>query len=62
MNGRVEPGAARAAWRRASRSTAIAYGPIRATLDRQQGDNAWLTISLAEGKNREIRRVCEHLG
>jgi 23S rRNA pseudouridine2605 synthase len=40
----------------------VAYGPIRATLDRQQGDNAWLTIGLTEGKNREIRRVCEHLG
>ena len=33
-----------------------------ATLDRQQGDNAWLTVSLQEGKNRELRRVFEHLG
>lgn len=40
----------------------IRYGPIRATLDRQQGENAWLTMSLAEGRNREIRRVCQHLG
>src|SRR5690606_25115888 len=40
----------------------VKYGAIRATLDRQQGDNAWLTMSLAEGKNREVRRVCEHLG
>ena len=40
----------------------VTYGEIRARLDRQQGDNAWLTISLAEGENREIRRVCEHLG
>jgi len=40
----------------------VAYGEIRARLDRQQGDNAWLTLSLAEGRNREIRRVCEHLG
>lgn len=39
----------------------IAYGPIRATLDRQQGANAWLTLSLHEGKNREVRRVLEHL-
>jgi 23S rRNA pseudouridine2605 synthase len=38
------------------------YGPIAAHLDSQQGANAWLTMSLAEGKNREIRRVCEHLG
>ena len=40
----------------------VHYGAIRASLDRQQGDNAWLTMSIAEGKNREIRRVCEHLG
>jgi 23S rRNA pseudouridine2605 synthase len=40
----------------------VAYGPIKATLDRQQGANAWLTVSLKEGKNREIRRVMDHLG
>jgi len=40
----------------------IAYGPIRAQLDRQQGSNAWITLSLQEGKNREVRRVLEHLG
>jgi 23S rRNA pseudouridine2605 synthase len=41
----------------------IAYGPIRASLDRtQDSSNAWLTMSLHEGKNREIRRVMEHLG
>jgi 23S rRNA pseudouridine2605 synthase len=40
----------------------VDYGPIRAGLDRQQGENAWLSFSLAEGKNREVRRVCEHFG
>jgi 23S rRNA pseudouridine2605 synthase len=40
----------------------VRYGPIRAALEREQGSNAWLTVSLAEGKNREIRRVMEHLG
>lgn len=40
----------------------IAYGPIRAQLERQQGSNAWVTLSLQEGKNREVRRVLEHLG
>jgi len=39
----------------------IAYGPIRAELDRTQGSNAWLSVSLREGKNREVRRVMEHL-
>jgi 23S rRNA pseudouridine2605 synthase len=40
----------------------VRYGPIRAKLDRQMTNNAWLTIALTEGKNREVRRVCEHLG
>ncbi|MBM3569136.1 MAG: rRNA pseudouridine synthase [Alphaproteobacteria bacterium] len=40
----------------------IAYGPIKAALERQQGSNAWLTLSLAEGKNREVRKVLEAQG
>jgi 23S rRNA pseudouridine2605 synthase len=40
----------------------IKYGSVQASLDRQQGDNAWLTMSLTEGKNREIRKVCGHFG
>ncbi|OJW53283.1 MAG: pseudouridine synthase [Alphaproteobacteria bacterium 41-28] len=40
----------------------IRYGSITAVLDRQQGDNAWLSVSLQEGKNRELRRVFEFLG
>ncbi|MSP47738.1 MAG: rRNA pseudouridine synthase [Alphaproteobacteria bacterium] len=40
----------------------VRYGPIEAALDREQGTNAWLTLALKEGKNREVRRVMEHLG
>ena len=38
------------------------YGPIEAEFQREQGDNVWLTIGLREGKNREVKRVLEHLG
>ena len=40
----------------------IKYGRIDAALDRQQGSNAWLTLSFREGKNREVRKVMNHLG
>lgn len=39
----------------------VRYGSIEAALDSKKGDNAWLTVSLREGKNREIRRVMEGL-
>jgi len=38
------------------------FQPMEVRLDRQQGANAWLTIGLREGKNREIRRAMDSLG
>ncbi len=40
----------------------VDYAPMEVTLDRQQGANAWLTVGLREGKNREIRRTMEAVG
>lgn len=40
----------------------VAYGGIDAVIDKRQGDNVWLSMTLREGKNREIRRVLSHLG
>lgn len=38
------------------------FQPMQATLDRLQGANAWLTIGIREGRNREIRRAMEAIG
>ncbi|WP_052245198.1 pseudouridine synthase [Halocynthiibacter namhaensis] len=38
------------------------FQPMQVTLDRQQGANAWLTVAIREGKNREIRRAMSQIG
>ena len=40
----------------------INYGPVEATLDREQASNVWITFAIREGKNREVRNVLRHLG
>ncbi len=40
----------------------VKYGPITANFDSRTGANAWMTVTLKEGKNREIRKVMEHIG
>lgn len=40
----------------------IKYGPVTANFDSRTGANAWMTVTLKEGKNREVRKVMEHIG
>jgi len=38
------------------------FRPMDVVLDRQQGANAWVTVGIREGRNREIRRAMEAIG
>jgi 23S rRNA pseudouridine2605 synthase len=61
VHGMPDPGAL-AALARGVTVDGVRYGPIEAGVDARKGDNAWLTVSLREGRNREIRRVMTHIG
>jgi 23S rRNA pseudouridine2605 synthase len=61
VHGGVDPGRL-AALAKGVTIDGVAYGPIRTELERVQGSNAWIAMALGEGKNREVRRVLEHLG
>ncbi len=59
--GRPEP-AALAALAKGVEIEGVRYGPVEAGIDRAEGSNAWLTVGLREGKNREVRKLMAHLG
>jgi len=40
----------------------IEYGKVNVTIDSQNATNAWLTVSLNEGKNREVRKLMKYVG
>lgn len=43
----------------------VRYGSVDASVERRASAgaaNIWLTMTLAEGKNREVRRLCEWMG
>jgi 23S rRNA pseudouridine2605 synthase len=59
--GRPDPGQL-AALKKGVTVEGVRYAPIDAALDSVKGDNAWLTVALREGRNREVRRVMAYLG
>ncbi len=58
--GAVDP-ARLAALARGTTIEGVRYGPIEAGLDSRKGENAWLSVALREGRNREIRKVMASL-
>ena len=58
--GAVDP-ARLAALARGTTIAGVRYGPIEAGLDSRKGENAWLSVALREGRNREIRKVMASL-
>jgi 23S rRNA pseudouridine2605 synthase len=61
VHGRVDEPAL-AALAKGATVEGVRYGPVQASLERKTGTNAWLRVALTEGKNREIRKLMNHLG
>src|SRR5262249_38164409 len=59
VHGEIEP-ARLAALEKGVTVDGVAYGPIRAGLERRQGSNAWIALALRAGKNRQVGRLLQH--
>lgn len=40
----------------------VRYGPVRIEVESDEGENHWLSVTVREGKNREVRNIMTHLG
>ena len=40
----------------------VEYGKVNTVIDSQNGTNAWLTVTINEGKNREVRKLMKYVG
>lgn len=40
----------------------VQYGPVKVEIESQNGSNSWLSVTLNEGKNREIRKLMKSVG
>jgi 23S rRNA pseudouridine2605 synthase len=40
----------------------VRYGPVEAKIEKSQGDNVWMNVAIREGKNREVKKICEYVG
>ncbi|MCY3702652.1 MAG: pseudouridine synthase [Rhodospirillales bacterium] len=61
VHGRIDPNRL-AALARGTQVDGVRYGPIAVEVARGGRTNAWLEVTLREGKNREVRRVLQHVG
>lgn len=61
VHGRIDRGRL-AALAGGARVGGVCYGPVAVAVVREGRTNAWLDVTVHEGKNREVRRVLQHVG